>query len=257
VISLGGGISTFKVGIKMKKRLDVWMTEREMVRSRAQARDLIKRGKVSVDDVVATKAGVMVEEAQTIKVSEDTDVVGRGALKLAPALDAFNLDVAGKVAADVGASTGGFTQVMLQREIAKVYAIDVGHDQLVKVLRDDPRVVDMEGTNIRGMAPLPELLDCAVVDLSFISLKLVFEDIFKLMKPEGWVLVLVKPQFEAGRGGTDRQGVVRDPSQQQKLVRGVIAAAADLGWSANREQLSEIQGKHGNREMWVLFERYK
>lgn len=240
-----------------KLRLDVLMTERDLVRSRAQARDLVKRAKVRVNDVLASKAGLMVDEDTAIEILENTDVVGRGALKLSPALDGFSLDVAGKVAGDLGASTGGFTQVLLERGVTKVYAIDVGHDQMVAELRDDARVINMEGVNIRGMAALPELLDLAVVDLSFISLKVVFKDIFKLMKPNGWVLALVKPQFEAGRGGTDRHGVIRDPSLQAKLVRGVCKAAEPLGWQATREWLSEIKGKHGNREMLVLFQKVK
>lgn len=238
-----------------KKRLDVVLTERELVRSRAQARDLIKRGKVRVDDAVQAKAGALVSEDAVIEILENTAVVGRGALKLEPALKAFGLKVTDLVAGDIGASTGGFTQVLLQQGIQKVYAIDVGHDQLVAELKADDRVVNMEGVNIRGIEPLPELLDIAVVDLSFISLKVVFEDIFKLMKPDGWVLALVKPQFEAGRGGTDRQGVIRDPSQQQKLVREVVAHAKKLGWQMTNELQSEIKGKHGNAEVLVLFEK--
>lgn len=238
-----------------KKRLDLLLTERQMVRSRAQARDLIKRGKVRINQATVTKAGSLFAEDCDIEVLEDTDVVGRGALKLAPALDEFELKVADCVAGDLGASTGGFTQILLQRQVKKVYAVDVGHDQLVESLREDPRVINMEGVNIRGMQPLPELLDLAVVDLSFISLTTVFEDIFKLMKPNAWVLALIKPQFEVGPGGTDRHGVVRDPSQQQKLVRQVCIKAYDLGWHVVREIPCEIAGKHGNREIWVLFQK--
>lgn len=248
------------------ERLDVLLTQRGLAPSRERARALILAGEVLVDGQVVTKAGTLVPLDATCELAgrpAELRWASRGGLKLEHALDAFALDPAGRACLDVGASTGGFTDVLLQRRAARVYAVDVGHGQLAWKLRNDPRVVVMERTNIRHLASLPERVQCAVVDVSFISLRLVLPSVAPLLAGEAWVVALVKPQFEAGRAEADRGGgVIADPAVHRRVLR-------DLqGWLVEwrtREPASAqvprgviaspIAGRDGNREYLLWLER--
>ena len=206
-------------------------------------------GGVTVDGAVVTKPATRVREGSTLAlVREPLPYVSRGGLKLRGALDAFGVGAAGVVALDVGASTGGFTDVLLQSGASRVYAIDVGYGQLAWTLRNDPRVVVMERTNIRDVASLPEPIDLAVVDVSFISLRTVLPHVRSLLRPGGQAICLVKPQFEAGRGQVGKGGVVRDPSIWRRVLTDVLSFAEGRGWSVAGLARSPIKGPKGNVE---------
>jgi 23S rRNA (cytidine1920-2'-O)/16S rRNA (cytidine1409-2'-O)-methyltransferase len=208
-----------------KERLDVALVRRGLAPSRERARALIMAGQVYVGERVVDKPGTLVSldaDCHMAEVSPELKFVSRGGLKLEKALDVFQLDPTGHIAIDVGASTGGFTQVLLERGAARVYAVDVGHGQLAWTLRNDFRVVVMEHTNIRNLTSLPELMQCAVIDVSFISLRLVLPALVPLLVsfPETWVVALVKPQFEAGKAEVDRgNGVISDPAVHERVLR--------------------------------------
>ena len=264
-----------------RERLDTLLVTRGLVSSRERARALIMAGEVRVAGRLVTKAGTMIPDDAMIELavaSGETRYVSRGGLKLERALDAFRLDPTGCVCIDVGASTGGFTDVLLQRGAAHVYAVDVGHGQLAWPLRNDPRVTVLERTNIRHLEALPELMDCAVIDVSFISLRLVLPRVAELLKPEGWAVALIKPQFEAGRAEADRgAGVIREPAVHRRVLRDLlawltdaadaadVADAADATASASGgsgERLlptalvaSPITGRDGNHEYLLLLRR--
>jgi 23S rRNA (cytidine1920-2'-O)/16S rRNA (cytidine1409-2'-O)-methyltransferase len=230
----------------VKKRLDVVLVERGLAESRAQAQALVLAGLVPGYD----KPGTQVADDADLVVESPPPYVSRAGHKLANALDAFGIDVAGLDCCDVGASTGGFTDVLLQRGARRIVALDVGYGQLHPRLRGDPRVVVMERTNARHVAELPFAPQLVTCDVSFISAKLVLPPILRLAAP-GWeALVLVKPQFEAGRGETTK-GVVRDASVQRRVVREVVEAA--LGWGAETVGVvdSGLPGPKGNREFVV------
>ncbi|MEX1172692.1 MAG: TlyA family RNA methyltransferase [Chloroflexota bacterium] len=237
-------------------RLDQLIVERALASSRARAQAMLLAGQVRVGDGDAArrdrKPGDLVDPAITILLEERDPYVSRGGHKLAAALDAFGIDPTGVAAIDVGASTGGFTDVLLQRGARRVYAVDVGRGQLADVLRRDRRVVSMERTNARSLdaTSLPELADLAVVDVSFISLARVLGPIRTVLAPRAPVVALVKPQFEAGRGRTDR-GVVRDPAIHREVLDGVVAAAAGVGLGTRAVIASPILGPEGNREFLV------
>jgi 23S rRNA (cytidine1920-2'-O)/16S rRNA (cytidine1409-2'-O)-methyltransferase len=202
---------------------------------------------------VDLKAGALVADDSVITVAEERRWASRGAGKLLAALDAFGIDPAGLVALDVGASTGGFTDVLLDRGAQRVYALDVGYGQLADRLRADPRVVSMERVNARTLAPgvLPEPVDLAVIDVAFISLALVLGPVRSVVRDgRGPIVALVKPQFEAGRADA-RGGVVRDPAVHRRVVRGIVAAAAGLGLGTRAVIASPIPGPEGNREFLV------
>lgn len=224
------------------------MAERHLAESRARARALIMAGSVSVDGRVETKPGSMVRADAEIIVREGLPYVSRGGLKLAHALDRFGIEVAGRVCLDVGASTGGFTDVLLQRGARRVYAVDVGYGQLHWRLRNDPRVVVMERTNIRTLERLPEPIDLASIDVSFISLKLVLPPTRRLLAERGIVVALVKPQFEAGRKQVGKGGVVRDREVHRQVLEQIAAFAHGLGFSIIGVTASPILGPAGNRE---------
>ena len=183
----------------MKIRLDKLLVDKGVVSTRSKAKVIIEKGLVKVDETIIKKAGSSVEENSKIELLTDKLYVGRGAYKLEKALEEFQIEVANKVAIDFGASTGGFTQVLLDNGINKVYAIDVGHDQLDKTLLENPKVENREGANIRYMDELPEKADIGVVDLSYISIRLVMEKILANLKEGADLVVLIKPQFEAGK----------------------------------------------------------
>jgi 23S rRNA (cytidine1920-2'-O)/16S rRNA (cytidine1409-2'-O)-methyltransferase len=210
---------------------------------------MILGGAVTVDGVVVTKPGSSFHSDVSIAlVSEPMPFVSRGGLKLDHALHAFNLDVQGVIAMDVGASTGGFTDVLLKRGAARVYAIDVGYGQLAWELRRDQRVIVMERTNIRHVASLPERIQLAVVDVSFISLRTVVPAFSPLLTDRADIVALIKPQFEAGRGHVGKKGVVRDPLVWQRVLTDVLLACSHAGWTLAGLERSPILGPAGNVE---------
>ncbi|HPW54292.1 MAG: TlyA family RNA methyltransferase [Thermoanaerobaculaceae bacterium] len=235
-------------------RLDQALCERGLAPSRARAQGLILAGVVRVDGEVATKAGRPVERQATITVdAPDHPWVSRAGIKLAAALEAFHLDPSGCCCLDVGASTGGFTHVLLERGATSVVALDVGRGQLDWRLRQDPRVEVRDGVNARFLTSddLPGPFDLIVVDVSFISLRLVLPALRTLLTPGGDLVALVKPQFEAGRSQVGKGGVVRDPSVREAAILGVIAAADELGLRLRGRLASPLPGPAGNVEELV------
>jgi 23S rRNA (cytidine1920-2'-O)/16S rRNA (cytidine1409-2'-O)-methyltransferase len=242
--------------VTKRVRLDQLLVERGLVESRARGQALVLAGKVRVGDGDGArldhKPGDLVPAAATIVVDRPEPYVSRGGHKLAAALDAFAIDPTGILALDVGASTGGFTDVLLQRGARHVVALDVGRGQLADALRRDPRVTSLERTNARDLTPamLPGPIALAVIDVSFISLTKVLGPVAATLDPHGTIVALVKPQFEAGRGRTDR-GVVRDPAIHREVLGRVVAAAAAMGLGARAVIASPILGPEGNREFLV------
>ena len=237
--------------MKVKKRLDVLLTEQGYAESRTKAQAIIMSGMVYVDGQKADKPGISYEETVAIEVrGEMCPYVSRGGLKLEKALRDFGVKPLGYVCSDSGASTGGFTDCLLQQGAKKVFAIDVGYGQLDWKIRSDPRVVVMERTNIRYVTPeqLGEPLDLSVVDVSFISLKIVLPAIKALLKPNGQVLCLIKPQFEAGREKVGKKGVVREPETHKEVLDGFVALAGDLGFTILGLTFSPVKGPEGNIE---------
>ncbi len=242
---------------KDKTRLDLLLVDRGLAPSRERARALILAGAVEVDGRVVDKAGESVPAAAVVTLREaDHGFASRGALKLAAGLDGFAIDPAGATCLDIGASTGGFTDLLLQRGARRVYAIDVGYGQLAWKLRQDQRVVVLERENIRHLDPakVPEPGDLAVIDVSFISLTLVLRKVADLLGPPGGkpILCLVKPQFEAGRDQVGRGGVVRDPAARQGAIDKVKRWAEEHGFAAGDAIESPITGPAGNVEYLLL-----
>lgn len=234
-----------------KIRLDRLLAERGLVPTRERARALIMAGQVLVNGTPVGKVGALVAaEADVTLKAPDHPYVSRGGLKLAAALEHFQIEVAGLVGLDVGASTGGFTDCLLQHGAARVYGVDVGYGQLAWRLRQDPRVVVLERTNIRYLSreAIPEDIDLAVVDVSFISLKLVLPQVRLFLRPGGAILALVKPQFEVGKGQVGKGGVVRDRQLQLQAVAEVQDLAQNLGLTAVGVIPSPILGPKGNQE---------
>lgn len=227
------------------------MLDRGLVASREAGRARILAGDVLVDERPVTKAGSLVDATAAIRLrSAAAPYVSRGGAKLAKALGDFNIDVAGKTALDVGASTGGFTDCLLQHGAARVFAVDVGYGQLDWRLRNDPRVVVFEKTNVRYLeaSALPCRAGLAVIDVSFISLKLVLPPVKKLLEPGADVVALIKPQFEVGKGQVGKGGVVRSPEDHQRVIEEIAGAAAALGFRVYRAIESPLLGPKGNRE---------
>jgi 23S rRNA (cytidine1920-2'-O)/16S rRNA (cytidine1409-2'-O)-methyltransferase len=243
---------------KRRERLDVLLVERGLAPSRERARALIMAGHVLVNSRPVEKAGTMIARDAVCELAPRPDelrYVSRGGLKLEKALDSFGLDPTGCVCLDVGASTGGFTDVLLSRGASRVYAVDVGRGQLAWQLRTDPRVVVMDRTNIRYLTSLPELPVSAVIDVSFISLRLVLPPVATLLVPGGWIVALIKPQFEAGRLEVSRGGgVISDPLVHQRVLQEILSFVKELGALAARGLiLSPIAGRDGNHEylLWL------
>ncbi len=237
--------------MKQKERLDVYLTEHGHAETRSKAQALIMAGLVYVDGQKADKPGFSVGEDQSVELrGAACPYVSRGGLKLEKALRDFDVDVHGFVCSDSGASTGGFTDCLLQQGAVKVFAIDVGYGQLAWKIRNDPRVVCMERTNIRNVTPetLGEPLDLSVVDVSFISLKLVLPVIHSLLKPEGQVLCLIKPQFEAGKEKVGKKGVVRDSAVHREVLERFLETAKELGFTVKNLTFSPVKGPEGNIE---------
>lgn len=236
---------------RTKERLDVLLVEKGLATSRERAKAYIMAGLVTVDSQKIDKAGTVVPTKASIVVHGDNiGYVSRGGLKLAKALTHFKLDLTGKVMADIGASTGGFTDCALKHGVAKVYAIDVGYGQLAWSLRTDERVINMERTNIRNVRPedLPELLDFVSIDVAFISLDKVLPVVKTLLKPLGIVIALIKPQFEAGRDKVGKKGVVRDPAIHCEVINKVIHIATNHQLKPLGLTYSPVKGPEGNIE---------
>ncbi len=231
-----------------RKRADVALVERGLFESRTKAQAAIAAGRVTADGVTLRKASDDVADAAVLR-AEPEHWVSRGALKLAAALDRFAFDPAGRVCLDVGASTGGFTQVLLARGARRVYAVDVGHDQLHARLRGHADIVSLEGTDIRALDParLAELPDFVTVDVSFISLKLVLPALDRLLRRPAQLVALIKPQFEAGRKHL-KKGIVRDPAIHAAVCDDIAAFVSSLGWTVMGVMASPIEGGEGNRE---------
>jgi len=234
-----------------KKRIDTLLVERELAGSRARAQALIMAGAVMAGGDAVTKAGTLVSEDIEITVKEPLPYVSRGGTKLAHALDAFQMDVAGMVAADIGASTGGFTDCLLQRGAKKVYAIDVGYGQLDYRLRQDKRVVVMERVNARYPISLPEKVDLATMDLSFISVTKVIPSAVELLKAKDDLLVLLKPQFEAKRAEVGKGGIIKDPQLHARVLGRFIKWAVAQNLRLKGLAASPILGASGNREFFL------
>jgi 23S rRNA (cytidine1920-2'-O)/16S rRNA (cytidine1409-2'-O)-methyltransferase len=237
-----------------KTRLDNLLVTCGLADTRAKAQALILAGRVKVEGVPVTKAGTLVpEDAPVELLAPPSPYVSRGGEKLAAALDHFGVDPSGLVCLDAGASTGGFSHVLLLRGAAKVYAVDVGYGQLHPTVRNDPRVVVLERVNLRLLPreAVPEAVDLATLDLSFISLTLVLPKILEFLKPGAEILALVKPQFEVGKAKVGKGGVVRDLRLQQEAVAKVARAARTLGLAASDGFPSPLKGPKGNQE-WFL-----
>jgi len=231
-----------------RTRLDELVGQLGLAATLEEARRLILAGRVLVDGRVVDKVGTQVRREAQIEVRPSPPYVSRGGLKLQRALEAFGIRPQGWVAADVGASTGGFTDCLLQRGVARVYAIDVGYGQLAWKLRQDPRVVVMERTNARTLSALPEPVDLVTIDVSFISLRLILPQAREWLSPTGQVIALIKPQFEVARWQVGQGGVVRDPDAHRAALYGVLKWAVESGWVLSGITRSPIRGPKGNLE---------
>jgi 23S rRNA (cytidine1920-2'-O)/16S rRNA (cytidine1409-2'-O)-methyltransferase len=237
-----------------KRRIDQRLVEEGLAPSRARAADLVRRGCVTVAGVPASKPGALVTDEEPLAVSaEETQYVSRGGLKLQAGLEAFGLSPEGRVTLDVGASTGGFTEVLLARGAAKVYAVDVGRDQLHAVLKADPRVVSLEATDARRLDEtlIAEPVAAIVADVSFISLTQALPTALKRAGESAWLLALIKPQFEAGREAVGKGGIVRDAKDRERAIARVRDFLEDEGWRVLGVIQSPITGGSGNVEFLV------
>jgi len=240
-----------------KSRLDSLLVARDFFASREQAQRAIMAGEVRVGDHTITKSSELVAADVPVTITERPQFASRGALKLAGALDFFHVDIRGKVAVDIGASTGGFTDCLLQRDAAKVYAVDVGHGQLAWKIRNDPRVIVLEKLNARFLssAHIPELVDLCVIDVSFISLTLILPNAFQLITPDGMILALVKPQFELQRQDVGRGGIVRDPELHEKAQQKIVKFVESTGHRVVGLVPSPIAGADGNQEFFACLRK--
>jgi 23S rRNA (cytidine1920-2'-O)/16S rRNA (cytidine1409-2'-O)-methyltransferase len=240
-----------------KSRLDNLLVTRGLFESREQAQRAVMAGEVKIGTRVAAKPSQLLEPDAAIVVKPVRKYVGRGALKLEGALEHFQIDVDGKVALDIGASTGGFTQCLLQRGAAKVYAIDVGHGQLAWKIRSDPRVIVLEKLNARLLSSehIPELVDLCVIDVSFISLTLILPNAFRLITPDGVIVALIKPQFELERGDVGRGGIVRDPELHRKAQQKIVNFVESAGHRVIGLAPSPITGTDGNQEFFICLRK--
>jgi 23S rRNA (cytidine1920-2'-O)/16S rRNA (cytidine1409-2'-O)-methyltransferase len=240
----------------MKQRLDRLLVERGLAESREKAQALIMAGEVTVEGQKAVKPGHSVADSSKIEVTGKAPYVSRGGLKLAAALDGFTIDVTGWVAMDVGASTGGFTDCLLQRGAVRVHAVDVGTGQLDWKIRTDPRVVVHDGINARHLRPedIGEPVDLITCDVSFISITLILPVVAPILRPEGAMVILVKPQFEVGKGQVGKGGIVRSPELHREACARVEAAVKNLGFETSIME-SPITGAEGNKE-FLLYGRH-
>jgi len=238
----------------MKERLDRVIKDRRLIRSRSRAQRMIEAGRVKVNGQIVNRPGHPIDSEAEIEILGYEPYVSRGGEKLEAALERFRIDPKGRVCLDVGASTGGFTDCLLQHGAAKVYAIDVGHDQLHPRLRSHPLVVAREGLNARYLEPkdIDEPIDLATVDVSFISLKLVLPPLVEILSPGGDLVALVKPQFEVGKDALPRDGVVKDAAAQAKALQDVARFLRDeTPWNVVDEMVSPVPGEKGNVEFFL------
>ncbi len=238
----------------IKKRIDILVHEAGLAESREKAKALVMEGKVYVDNQKADKPGMLYSEDVLIELKGDTiPFVSRGGLKLAKAIDIFNIDLSGKIAMDVGASTGGFTDCMLQNGAKKVYSVDVGYGQLAWKLRNDSRVINMERTNARNISSedINDRLDFASVDVSFISLTKIIPVLCNLMDKDFGLLCLIKPQFEAGKSKVGKNGVVREKSTHIEVIEHIVKFCIDMGLGIEGLDFSPIKGPKGNIEYLI------
>ena len=243
----------------MKERLDILIVNKGLAASREKAKAIIMSGIVYVDGQKEDKAGSMFEETANIEVRGATlKYVSRGGLKLEKAMTHFGVQLKDKICMDVGSSTGGFTDCMLQNGAVKVYAVDVGHGQLDWKLRNDPRVVCMEKTNIRYVTPedIPDRIQFASIDVSFISLTKVLDPVKELLTEDGQIVCLIKPQFEAGREKVGKKGVVREKSTHLEVIESVIAFAKSIGFGILNLEFSPIKGPEGNIEYLLYLQNH-
>ncbi len=243
-----------------KERLDRLLVERGFVTSRQRARALIMAGNVVVDENCVEKPGTLVSSDAHIRLKgEDCAYVSRGGLKLEAALEVFKIDPRGKSAIDVGASTGGFTDCLLQRGVSKVFAVDVGYGQLAWKLQQDPRVVNMERRNIRylDVQEVGDPVDLIVVDTSFISVEKFLVHLCKMMKKNGDIVILLKPQFEVGKGQVEKGGVVRDPKKHMRVIEKIQQWGEEIGLRAKGVVESPLRGPKGNKEFFIHFVKSK
>lgn len=241
-----------------KKRIDILLVERGLAPSRERAQALIIAGKVLIKDIPCTKPGMSVYSDVEIRMREpDHPYVSRGALKLKAAFKTFMVSVKGKIAADIGASTGGFTEVLLEEGAEKVIAIDVGHNQMDWKIRSDPRVICIEKVNARNLSLeiLSQKVDVAVIDVSFISLDKIFPSLFPLVHPDGYVISLIKPQFEVGRSDVGKGGIVTSSEARTESVNRITEVAKALGWMRVGLIESPITGTDGNIEYLAHWRR--
>lgn len=241
----------------MKKRIDVLLVERQLAPTRAKAQALVMAGQVYSADTKLEKPGHKIDATLPLEVrGSGLKYVSRGGTKLADALDAFAFDPANLIAADFGASTGGFTDCLLQRGAEKVYAIDVGWGQLHNKLRQDSRVVNMERTNARHLESLPDAIDLVVIDASFIGLEKLLPAVARVLREDqtAHVLAMVKPQFQVGRGAT-QDGVVRDEALRKRAIDDVAEAAGELGFDEQNRVDNKLTGPKGNREAFLWLSR--
>lgn len=246
--------------LENKERLDVIVVERGIISSRERAKENIISGKIFVDGIMTTKCGKKVDISSSIKfIGEDIPYVSRGGLKLKKAIDSFHIDLKAKICLDIGASTGGFTDCMLKHGACRVYSIDVGINQLDDKLRCDMRVVSMEKTNIRYLSAdsMVELADFASIDVSFISLEKVIPNLLNLLKDDGRVVALLKPQFEVGVGIVNKKGVVKNPNEHVKVIVGVLNLLKCLDVKVINIDYSSIKGPNGNIEYLIYFTKSK
>lgn len=242
--------------VEGRVRLDQALVAQGLVASRQRAQAMVRAGLVRVAGAVADRPDQLVRPDVSIDLDRVKAYVSRGGDKLAAALDAFGIDPAGRVGLDVGASTGGFTDLLLQRGAAQVIAVDVGYGQLAWSLRQDPRVTVLERVNIRHLDRLPFPADLAVIDVSFISLRLVLPRVRELLSPPGEIVALVKPQFEVGKGAVGKGGVVRDPEQHHRVLDELREFAEQSGYEIAGQIPSPILGPKGNREFLLHLRRH-
>jgi 23S rRNA (cytidine1920-2'-O)/16S rRNA (cytidine1409-2'-O)-methyltransferase len=240
-----------------KLRLDQLLVAKGLFASREQAQRAVMAGEIKIGTRTAAKPSQLLEADAAIAVKPTRKYVGRGGLKLESALDHFRIDVHGKVALDIGASTGGFTDCLLQRGAAKVYAVDVGHGQFDWKLRNNPRVIVLEKLNARFLSGehIPKAVDVCAIDVSFISLTLILPNAFDLITPNGVILALIKPQFELQRVDVGRGGVIRDPTLQQKAQDKIVAFVTHLGYVVTGIVPSAIKGADGNQEFFACMRK--
>lgn len=238
----------------MASRLDSLLVSRNLISSREKAKELILSGKVHVNNNICKKPSQQVDENADIKITgEVLKYVGRGGLKLEKAIEFFKINLENKVCADIGASTGGFTDCMIQNGAQKVYAVDVGHDQLAEKLKNDSRVVNLEGVNVRYLTPeqMPQKLDFISVDVSFISLTLVLPVLKNFLSEKGEMVCLIKPQFEAGKSQVGKKGVVKSQAIHVEVIKNIIDFAVSLGFNVCGLTFSPIKGPEGNIEYLI------